>query len=68
MMVFVHGKQKWVARPQLIDGIPVDQFIAQNADPIWLHINGLWELIPWEDQESVDEGPSNVTSSGAAQS
>jgi len=32
-------------RPQCIDGLPVDEFIARNADPIWLHENGLWELM-----------------------
>jgi hypothetical protein len=45
MMVFIHGKQKWVPRPPSIDGVPVDEFIARNADPIWLHQNGLWELM-----------------------
>ena len=45
MTIFVHGKQKRVLRPELIDGLVVDEFIARNADPIWLHENGLWELI-----------------------
>lgn len=44
MTIFINGKQKRVPRPQLIDGLPVDEFIARNADPIWLHENGLWEL------------------------
>ncbi len=43
IIVFINGKQKRVPRPQLIDGLPVDEFIARNADPIWLHENGLWE-------------------------
>jgi hypothetical protein len=46
MTIFVNGKQKRVPRPQLIEGLTVDEFIARNADPIWLHQNGLWELIP----------------------
>ena len=46
MTIFINGKQKRVPRPQLIDGLPVDEFIARNADPIWLHQNGLWELMP----------------------
>jgi hypothetical protein len=25
--------------------MPVDEFIARNADPIWLHQNELWELM-----------------------
>lgn len=45
MMIFVNGKQKRVPRPQLIDGLPVDEFVARNADAIWLHINGQWEDI-----------------------
>ena len=46
MMVFLNGKQKWIRRPETIDGLPVDEFIARNADPIWLHQNELWELMP----------------------
>lgn len=43
--VFMNGKQVRVKRPQLIEGIPVDQFISQNADAIWLHQNEMWEEI-----------------------
>ena len=49
MMIFINGKQKWVRRPQLIEGLPVDEFIARNADPIWLHQNELWEFMPGND-------------------
>jgi len=42
MMIFINGKQKRVLRPQLIEGLPIDEFIAQNADPVWLHQNGMW--------------------------
>jgi hypothetical protein len=45
MTIFVNGKQKRVRRPQLIEGLPVDEFIARNADPIWLHQNEMWELM-----------------------
>lgn len=45
MMIFINGKQKWVRRPPTIDGMPVDEFIARNADPIWLHQNEMWELL-----------------------
>jgi hypothetical protein len=45
MTIFLNGKQKRVPRPELIDGLPVEEFIASNADPIWLHENGLWELM-----------------------
>ncbi len=43
MTVFINGKQKQVLRPPLIDGLSVEEFIARNADPIWLHKNELWD-------------------------
>jgi hypothetical protein len=46
MIIFINGRQKRVPRPQLIEGLPVDEFIARNADPIWLHQNEMWELMP----------------------
>ena len=50
MIIFINGKQKRVPRPQTIEGLPVDEFIARNADPIWLHENELWELMTPEDE------------------
>lgn len=50
MMIFINGKQKRVRRPPMIDGLPVDEFIARNADPIWLHQNELWELMVPDDE------------------
>jgi hypothetical protein len=29
----------------LIDGLPVEEFIARNADPVWLHEQGRWEYM-----------------------
>ena len=43
--VFMNGKQKRVKRPPTIDGMDADEFIMQNADPIWLHQNEMWEYI-----------------------
>ena len=45
MTVFVGGKQKRVRRPPTVDGIPAEEFIRRNADPIWLHQNEMWELM-----------------------
>lgn len=45
MTIFINGKQKRVSRPLLIEGLPVDDFIAKNANPTWLHQNELWELM-----------------------
>lgn len=50
MTIFINSKQKLVPRPPTIDGLAVDEFIDQNADPIWLHENGLWELMPPVDE------------------
>jgi len=42
---FTNGKQKRVLRPKMIEGLPIDEFIANNADPIWLHQNEMWEYM-----------------------
>ncbi len=41
--IFINGKQARVKREPTIDGISVDEYIRQNADPIWLHQNEMWE-------------------------
>jgi hypothetical protein len=48
--IFINGKQKRVPRPQLVQGLPVEEFIARNADPIWLYQNELWEFITPDDE------------------
>lgn len=56
MTIFINGKQKRVPRePQLIEGLPVDEFIRRNADPIWLHQNEMWELMPADEELPPDE-------------
>jgi hypothetical protein len=47
--VFINGRQVRIKRPPMVDGMPVDEFIEKNADPIWLHQEGMWELIPDEE-------------------
>ena len=51
MTIFINGKQKRAPRPQEIDGLPVVEFIIRNADPIWLHQNGMWELMNLDGEE-----------------
>ena len=51
MTIFLNGKQKRVPRPPLIEGLPVEEFVARNADPIWLHANGFWELMTPVDEK-----------------
>jgi uncharacterized protein YacL (UPF0231 family) len=45
MWIFINGKQVRVKRPQLIDGIDADEYMLQNADPIWLQQNEMWEYL-----------------------
>ena len=45
MTIFVGGRQKRVKRTPKIEGLPVEEFIARNADPIWLHQNEMWEYM-----------------------
>ena len=45
----MNGKQVRIKREPTVDGMPVDEFIMKNADPIWLHQNEMWELIPVEE-------------------
>ena len=45
MWVFMNGKQVKIKRPPTIEGMDPDDFIKQNADPIWLHQSEMWEYI-----------------------
>ena len=49
--VFMNGKQVRVKRPPMIDGMDADEFIRQNADPIWIHQNEMWEYTQTEDDD-----------------
>lgn len=57
MTIFVNGKQKRVPRPQLIDGLSVDEFLARNADPIWLVQNELWEVLAEREARDTANAP-----------
>jgi hypothetical protein len=46
MTIFINGRQNRVPRPDLIEGMPADEFVQAFADPIWLHQNELWEYMP----------------------
>lgn len=55
--IFVNGKQKRVKREPTVDGIPVDEFVRRNADPIWLLQNEMYEeLHEWEQDQQQLEG------------
>jgi hypothetical protein len=55
MWVFMSGKQVRVKRPPTIDGIPKDEWIEQNAGPIWLHQNEMWDVLDARASEKLDE-------------
>ena len=64
MTIFVGGKQKRVKRPPTIDGMPVDEFIENNADPIWLHQHGMHEVLYQQEREAQaldEEAPPGDT-------
>jgi hypothetical protein len=48
----MNGKQVRIKRRPTIGGMDVDKYIQNNADPIWLHQNGMWEYM---DQEVNDD-------------
>ena len=50
MWVFMNGKQVRIKRPPTIDGMDVEECIQQNADPIWLQQNEMWENMESEDE------------------
>ena len=64
MTVFMNGKQVSVRRPPTIDGMDPEDFIRQNADPIWLHQHGYYEILherAMEEQGDPGNPPTTVT-------
>jgi hypothetical protein len=51
MWVFMNGKQVRIKRPPTIDGMDPEEYIRQNADPIWLHQNEMWEYLDADEHE-----------------
>ncbi|MEO5347670.1 MAG: hypothetical protein H7834_15025 [Magnetococcus sp. YQC-9] len=49
MIVFIGGKQKRVRRPTMIDGLDENTWIRQNADPIWLVQNEMYDYLHQND-------------------
>lgn len=56
--IFINGKQKRVRREPMVDGLPVDEFIRRNADPIWLHQHEMWEYMEPEGPGTAQPNPS----------
>jgi len=75
MWIFVGGKQKRVRRPPTIDGMDVEEWLRQNADPIFLHQNEFWHLMPenvteseecpmWDEWDAAGFNPAGAGGSG----
>lgn len=45
MWVFMNGRQVRINRPTVIDGMDLDSFLLENADPVWLHQNEMREYL-----------------------
>jgi len=61
MTVFMNGKQVRVRREPTIDGMDVEEFIRDNADPIWLHQNGHHEILHEREMEEEKEAKAAVS-------
>ena len=61
MWVSMNGKQVRVKRPPTIEGMDVEEYIQQNADPIWLHQNEMWEYMQTEEDEERSQGSRGVS-------
>lgn len=44
--IFINGRQRRVPRATKIEGLDADEFIARNADLVWLHQEQRWDQIP----------------------
>ena len=53
MWVLRNGKQVRIKKPPTIDGMDIDEFIQENADPIWLYQNKMWEYIQTDANEDL---------------
>ena len=59
--VFMNGKQVKIKRPPTIDGVDVDDFIRENADPPWLHQNGMHEILHEREFAEAGRDPDDTT-------
>lgn len=57
MWVFMNGKQVRIKRSPTIDGMDIEDYVRQNADPIWLHQNEMWEHMESEEYNNDAKEP-----------
>ena len=60
--VFMNGKQVRIKRPELIDGMLVDDWIEINADEIWLTQNGMYDVLDarQRQKDEIDNKPPDI--------
>jgi hypothetical protein len=66
--IFIDGKMKRVRRPPTIDGMRVEDFVRQNADPIFLHQEGLWEYLEAPDDDDPPRKRTPIMTDGGRES
>lgn len=59
--VLMNGKQVRIKRPEMIEGMLVDDFIAENASDVWLTQNGMFDVLDARERENDgnDSGSSD---------
>ena len=59
--IFMNGKRVRVKRPEMIEGMLVEDFIAENADDIWLTQHGMYDVLYAREMERdrIDNGMSD---------
>lgn len=67
-MIFINGKQRWVRRPPLIDGIDAELFYERNATPIEMHQDGRWDLLQAMADADAQPRPDDRPHKGKGQS
>ena len=65
--IFINGKQVRIKHPPTIEGLPIDEFIRRNADPIWLHQSEMWEYTQQEPSLFPNEDEVNAEFDAASQ-
>ncbi len=60
MTIFIRGKQGQVRRPPTIEGMDEEEFLRQNADPIWLKQHGYYELLHEMETKEAEENTDGL--------
>ena len=53
MWVYMNGKQVRIKRSPTTEEMDADEYVRQNADPVWLHQNEMWEYMQTDEDEDL---------------